>query len=323
MSEDPQENPAWTNAANQPNAQRSVKRIFIVVAVVIGLGFVVVNWVFSTPQQTANNQETVVSPSSNSYEPGTARSGVYNFFYQVFGGIEDGIEDSPHNLNNVEHIDNNDLDTFEQARGPKIQSPNAIAENIAENTVNVDDGYRYSVADIIGGEVKGSKGNHTGTVHDIIINKETGEAKTIIMKEDGKSYYDRDLAALNFKNIISQDANGDTQMTITENQIENKKDFDYNVIVNSEKYLSLKSLRKGQLLDFENNVAGEVDAVIYNNAEVQKIYFALRAALSPTGKPITFGLPYDAVQVVLNPDGYDVKLTKEQTFSLAESLFGN
>ncbi len=85
--------------------------------------------------------------------------------------------------------------------------------------------------------------------------------------------------------------------------------------------VSLRHLRDGQVLDYQGKVAGEVEAIIYQNAEAQDIYFKLKPRLVGESQAKLYGLPLEAFDLTTNRDGYDIKLSKEQTASLAEVLY--
>lgn len=334
ISQDPRMNPntadvVGSSELKQPYARRAIKAVlgFALALLIIGA---FVGWYFFTPSDdgTSNNntstpqQQTLATQMpGNDYDQGSGRSSIYNFFYKVFGGIDDGLEDSPHNLNNVEHIDQMNIDTAELFNDEV--SPTLNLKKISERRANAleamnQDEYRHSVHDILGSDVYGRKGDKAGRIFDILVHKETGKARAIIVRE-GNVRYERDLTALRFKRVLKQSSEGDVVMTISEEKIEDKPDFRYASLEDTN-YISLQHLRDGQLIDFEGNVTGQVDAVIYENAEAQNIYFTLRPILAREGIS-KFQLPFEEINIVESADGYDVKLTKEQTIALAKTLF--
>ena len=153
-----------------------------------------------------------------------------------------------------------------------------------------------------------------------MIEKETGMARAVIVDPQG-GYYNHDLARLRFDNVLKQQPAGKVRATITDDKIETKRPFLYDD-VNDARFVSLRHLRDGQVLDDQGNVAGQVDAIIYQNAQAQRIFFALKPSLTSAGMPQIFGIPYEAVDVVQSADGFDIQLSKEQTQSLAHSLYG-
>ena len=258
----------------------------------------------------------------NRYEEGSGRGAVYDFFYKMFGGIDDGLEDSSHNLKRVDHIDDLNINNDEIDYGP---SPELAVEKYAERqaarvAVSQGDEYRHSVLDVVGSEVFSRRGEMAGNIHDILVHKETGKARAIVVNEDD-SRYERDLTALSFKRVQRQQDDGDVLVTVTEEKIEDAPDFTYSSLEDTN-YISLRHLRDGQLLDYEGKVAGQIDAVIYQNAEAQNIFFTLRPVLAQHGIS-KFQMSFEDINIIESPDGLDIKLTKEQTEKLAETMFEN
>lgn len=330
FSKDPRMNPHTADVVypetNQPYARRTIHTVFVFVLVLFLMG-AFVGWYFFNPsEEEVETRDVYIQAQTepqvpgNRYEEGTGRSGVYNFFYRMFGGIEDGLDDNPHNLSNVEHLDDYNLDNndFDSNASAALAVERYAEQRAAQFEALNQDEYRHSVFDVVGSEVYGRKGDRAGTIHDILVNKDTGKAKVIIINDDN-SHYERDLTAVKFKKVLKQQEDGDVMMTITEEKIEDKPDFRYSP-VEDKNYVSLRHLRDGQLLDFEDKVAGQIDAVIYENAEAQNIYFTLRPVLAQHGIS-KFFLPFEDINIIESADGYDIKLTKEQTVALAETLF--
>ncbi len=304
-------------------------------------------WFFFKPSPEGPPRKTQVTKApqlpGNPYEEGTGRSGVYDFFYKVFGGIEDGLDDNPHNLSNVERLDdqNIDPDTLVKDPGTSTSPPVGVQGNKGidaalalkeklrhyetENGVPGAAGktqkaaeYRHSLYDVFGSRVFDRNGNGAGSVYDILVNKKTGKARAIIIRED-ESRYARDLSAVDFRNVWKQEEGGEAMVKLTEEQIEQDPEFNY-ADLNKDDYISLRHLQGGQLLDMDGKVAGDIDAVIYQNAEAQNIYFTLRPVLAQYGIS-KFQIPFDKVKIVESPDGADIQLSKKQTEELARLLF--
>ena len=270
-----------------------------------------------TPQQTlaVQNQEM----PGNDYEDGTGRSAIYNFFYKIFGGIEEGLEDSPHNLNNVEHLDDRNLNAGTNTLLP-VKSEQASAQQAYQARSQATVTYKNSLSNIVGSDVFGNKGEVAGEVFDIIVHKKTGQAQAIIINDDSTNA--RSLSAVGFKQVLKQNEEGDVTLTVSEDIVKKEPAFDYSSLENTN-YVSLRNLQDGQLLDYEGKVAGQIDGIIYENAEVQNIYFTLRPILVQNNaqNASTFQLPFKEINIIKNNDGYDIKLDKEQTQALAKSLF--
>lgn len=332
-------NPHHNNGAfmHQPHARKTV---FTLLGAVLGILIVgmFAGWFFfgSSPETDdayvvtqsgevieAETEADLPPLNGNPYEDGSGQSATYNFFYKMFGGIEDGLDDNPHNLKNVEQIDDFNIDTDELFDNDKKDiltiEQHAAAQRERLEAQNKDQ-YQHSVFDVVGQEIYDFKGLRAGMIHDIIVHKNTGEARAVIAREDD-ARYERELKAIQFNNVFKQENDGDVMLSVSEDTVEEKSAFNY-AKLNDNEYVSLRHLRDGQLLDFEGNVAGQIDGIIYQNAEVQNIYFQLRPVLAKEGFA-KFQLPFGELNIVNNPDGYDIQLDKEQTDALANALFND
>jgi len=308
-STDPETSPVLESDHYAPFARRSFNAILgIVVVLLLCGGFVY--WYFGSPEQSAERRDPVLKGGStqftnNPYPEDTGKGSLYEFFRNAISGTADGI-------------DNSSLNFPANRNEETIDAVSRLSRN-AELLSSIDDNYMHSIYDVVGSEVVGIQGDEAGKIHDIFVNRDTGEAKAILVDEDGVAY-ERELVKLKFEKVFKQDTDGDTKLSVTDNDILEKKEFIYSDLEDAD-YVSLRHLRDGQILDYQGKVAGKVDAIIYENAEAQKIYFALKPKLSPTGQVEKFGIPFESVDVVVNPDGYDIKLNKEQTEAIAETLF--
>ncbi|MBL4804071.1 MAG: hypothetical protein JKY71_04335 [Alphaproteobacteria bacterium] len=335
--QDPRIDPTTANVidhdVHQTFTQRSLRAI---AGIAIALFFMggIVSWFFmgdrtvddeeAVPNAPISEAADVEQAPGNEYAEGSGRGAMYDFFYTMFGGIEQGLEENPHNLDNVDHIDQFNINAGDVMGTPdtKLALEDAAAQAATKlnaqygQTLNTE--HAHSIQNIVGSRVKDKDGQETGKIFDILVNKETGAAKAIVVQDD-KSYYQRDLKAVGFNAVDRKQDNGDTVLTVTENTFEKAKEFEYTDKVN-ETFVSLLRLQDGELIDFEGKVAGSIDTVIYENAEAQDIFFTLRPALSAQGAK-QFKLPFDKAEIVETPDGLDVQLTEKQTRALASMLF--
>lgn len=354
FSRDPRINPntanIWEDDVYEPYARRTLKAVMLFVLLLIA-GGVFIGWYFFTPEEKTipddqvviarvENENVVIEPKENefsleaelndpqmpgnSYPEETGRSLVYDFFYKMFGGIKHGAEDNPHNLNNVEQLDDFNMDKGAKGNVAVALAIDKYAEENATATQKEEETApkiipRHSLYDAINSKVYDEDGALSGSLYDILVNKETGQAQAVIVRED-ETRYGRDLKAIGFERVMKQKTDGDVTLNVTERQVEGAPEFEYETI-KRENYVSLRNLQDGQILDYQGEVAGEIDAVIYENAEAGNIYFTLRKALTPNGAPSTFSIPFSEVKIVENPDGYDIQLNKEQTEALAATLF--
>lgn len=178
-------------------------------------------------------------------------------------------------------------------------------------------GLDHSLNDILDSEVIGQDGIKAGNVHDILVNRSTGMAQAIIMRED-ESLYGQDLAAFQFNRVQKQQENGNVYLTVPGDTAQGA--FTYANIKNTD-YISLRTLIDGQLLDYEGSVVGRIRDITYENAAAQLVYFQLAEHMVPAGKADLFSFPFNRLTVINSPDGYDIQMTRAQTQVLADYLY--
>tara|TARA_R110000764_G_scaffold4085_1_gene16887 strand:- start:4338 stop:5300 length:963 start_codon:yes stop_codon:yes gene_type:complete len=302
----------WGSNASQPYASRSINTVFSLIIILLIMGGLL-GWYFLS----SNSKDE----PHKSYQQEETRNGVYSFFYKMFNGISNGLDDHPLNVDNVARLGTSDL-----IQSPVYDTPIAAlpplkrADSIAllQKPLVTEDEYKHSLFDAVGREVYGREGETSGTVHDILVHMDTGQAKAIIIHDDN-AQYERDLMAVHFVEVVEKKSDGDVLMTIPEGKDEAAVTFHYDKIDNTA-YISLRLLRDSLLLDYEGKVAGRVDAVIYEDARAQNIYFTLSPLLAQEGVS-KFSLPFVGIDIIERSNGYDVQLTKAQTKALAQMMF--
>lgn len=314
MSNDPRINPnnapIWEDDHNAAYANRSISAIFgfvFLIALIGAASFWALGYFSAAPpsKNVIVTQQGTTAPLPEQADQSTTSAAtagdrpIYDFFYSLFNSASNGADSAK----------------MKTAKALTVLEDNAKA--IADADTN--DGYRHSIKDVVGSDVVDKDGDQFGRVHDIVVNKKTGEGMAVIVDGAGE-YHESQLSSLSYKNVLMQDSEGSVLMTVTGNAFQEKDGFEYTNMDN-DKFISLRLLHGGQLLDDLGEVAGDVDAVIYQNAEAQKIYFVLDTALSPNADVVEFSLPFTEVNIIKNPDGYDVKMTKAQTEKLAQLLF--
>lgn len=310
--------PVLDHDTELPYGDRSVRMILFILALVVAVivGTTLIFFGEVTGEDTTAGQKTAQSAAPQAATPASTAparsdepSAVQRFFEDMFSGADDGLDPDDMNLDEaspVEHAVRAQLSLQEQA-----QSMSRGAG-----------GYRHSLYDVIDAQVIDESGQDVGEITDILVNQDTGAARTLILDEDNHTIA-RDLKDIQFSRVFKQAPDGTTRLSISDSAVEEKPGYSY-AADEPGKYISLRRLRGGQLLDFEGNVAGQIDAVIYGNAEAQGLVIDLRPTLdradSRTGN-FHFFLPFSEADFVENPDGLDIKLTKEQTRALAQQLF--
>jgi sporulation protein YlmC with PRC-barrel domain len=187
---------------------------------------------------------------------------------------------------------------------------------------NANDGYYDSVRDALDKNVFDDKNNVVGTVHDIIVNRRTGEATVLVVNDKDKTMQESSLAALNFRHVMKQEANGAVTLTIADTQLAARPGFDYEDLKTNPDYVSLRNLDNAQVVDDQGKPAGQIATVIYENAKAQDIYFTLQPDLARAAPPNKrlFTIPFRDANIVSGPGGYILKLSTTQTRALADSL---
>lgn len=296
-------NEVWSQEHHNTFANRTISTVFWTVGIVVVL--VIAGFMFSaqdSSQGTQSANETTASGDTNlSLEVDANPNEEVGLIVKMFHGLF-GTE-------NMEALDLNKSPVNEMAE----------LETLYNMKENQDDGYRMSFHDVIDGQIISAEGERAGNLHDIIINKETGDARAIVIEKD-KTVFDRELGTLSFSQVLSQEPDGDTQLTITETTLDANTEFDYDSI-NYDEYISLRSLRDGQVVDDKNEYVGEIDALIYQNAEVQDVYFYVDPSLTPNGNVNLVKIPFEELNVVKNASGFDIQLSTEKTRELAASLY--
>ncbi len=148
---DPRTAPVFSwGGVDQPYADRSIRAIVWFFVILVGVSMFFGWYMFGydsdkeelqkgTPEEIARVDQQL---PGNPYSEESGRSGVYDFFYQMFGGIEDGLEDSPHNIDEVEWI--KDLNMEESYI---ISTSPYAAGNVALEDIETSAGNAHKVAD--------------------------------------------------------------------------------------------------------------------------------------------------------------------------------
>jgi len=309
----------------QPFARRSARALFGIVLALVLVGLFTAWYFFGGGEAgRPERQEASLSreiPDSR-YAEGSGRDTVYDFFFKVFGAAEEGLDESPHNLQNVEQVGQFNIDEpgalDEQIDVALFIDQYSRAAALQNRQPVRGDPVLYAFDRIMGAEVYDEQNNPAGTIYDILIHKKTGEAREIIINND-EALYRQDLASVRFKDVFKQEPEGDIRLAVTEQSIETRPEFNYTEATD-EMYVSLRHLRDGQIIDHNGEPVGAIEALIYQDAEVQNIFFTLRPLLARHG-PSFYQLALEEAQSKKRKDGYDIQLTEEQTENIAHILF--
>ncbi len=239
------------------------------------------------------------------------KSPVYWFFHDLFAGIDDGLEDGfVARYNDVDEVDMGGLG----GAGGEVTTPTEALiwlDRYAE--AEDDEAAPNSISAVIGSTVMNRRGDIAGEIHDIIIDPANGEAETVIVDIGAKQ------VPMSYERVMLQNPQGDTWLDADDRLLVRKPDFDYETVLNSEEMISLRLLAGGEVLDFQDNIIGQIETMIFDNGEVQQLYFRLRPSI-PAEQPRSYLIPLQDTQIIRNPDGYDVRLNRQQTEDIAEDI---
>ncbi len=178
--------------------------------------------------------------------------------------------------------------------------------------------YPGSVKNVLNSSVEDENNSSVGTVYDILVDRQTGMSTAVIL--NGKNNYRGiDLSAIHFTEVARQDASGDISLSLDKHSLESSPSFRYDNLPEG-RYVSLRSLENGKVLDDRGKEAGLIDAVTYYNGSARNIVFTVPAVSSEaSGK--TFVIPYQDVTVVALEKQNAIQLDKNQTAALASAVF--
>lgn len=78
-----------------------------------------------------------------------------------------------------------------------------------------------------------------------------------------------------------------------------------------------------KVLDYEGKVAGDIKAMIRNEDGERIVYFELDQSLTPADKPRDYHIAYDDVEIAEEEGARFIRLNKEQTEALAQTLYNS
>lgn len=305
-----------------------------IIAILLVGAFVI--WYFFPIANTdapSNDQSTSELPMEAEQSGDMGQSAMHSFFYEIFSGIDKGLEDNSMNksldyhnarLNNSEPSSNAQQVIAirerlkEQARSFSIQGE----EKDGSSVFNKANHPEYPIIDLIGSDVYSSQKALIGKLHDILIDKDSGLARSIIIENDGKAQRHFDASKISYQNIFGIESDGDIILKISENRVEDKPNYTYEQI-DRENIVSLRLLKNAEIYDYTGAQAGQVEALFYDDASLEKIYFTLKSkfydASSKNKAPIK--IFFSDIKLKVNDGMMSIQLSKEQTETLADFLF--
>ncbi len=258
--------------------------------------------------ETAISQEYQSATTYREEEHGP----IYNFFYQLFAGINDGLQEGFNTAaNSVAPTDStfNEAAPYRPLYGPAEQPPQF---NARTPELNVD----FDISELIGESVYNENMNQIGTVLDVLVATSTGSAQRLIVTNTEMNKQ----VSMPYSDLLRR-SDGSLMVTTERSSIAGKQDFDYQNIAENPGLISLRFLTGGKVLDFNENVVGAIETVSFENAAAEEIYFSIYLPDALFQDQIEFfHIPFQQVQIIKSPDGYNIQLNDNQTAWISQHL---
>lgn len=204
--------------------------------------------------------------------------------------------------------------------GSTVTAEDVVLARADQRTLAKPKDYPYGFKDIVNRPVADPTGKSVGAVHDILVDRETGKSLAIVVNGDS-DYRGVDLSAVKFDKVEGQDAKGEIKISTDASTVGSSPAFTYDDAART-RYVSLRSLEGGTVVDNEGNVAGKVDTVIYRNQTAQNILFTVLPSAARQLNTETFAIPYQDIKIETAANGATIiQLTEAQTAAMAKSLF--
>lgn len=165
----------------------------------------------------------------------------------------------------------------------------AAATSVELNDVNV--AQNNSADFLIGKAVMNASGDRIGTVHDLILS-DTGSVDALIIADGGRMVFGDKKAAFDFSVINGRDSNGGVLTSITQDQIDQAKNFDYDVTAQADATTQIKApgqtsareLLGAKITGPDDKRVGTVRDIALNGNDVSKVIIAYDQILGLGGK---------------------------------------
>lgn len=144
---------------------------------------------------------------------------------------------------------------------------------------------------LIGKAVMDATGERIGTVHDLILS-DTGSVDALIVADGGRLVFGDKKAAFNFSAINGRDANGGVLTSITQEQIDQAKSFDYDITAQADAatqvkapgQTSVRELIGAKITGPDDKNVGTVRDIALDGGNVSKVIIAYDQILGLGGK---------------------------------------
>jgi len=177
---------------------------------------------------------------------------------------------------------------------------------------------RQSASGMIGKPVYNAKQEKVATVSDIIVDH-NGRAQMVVVSDGGFAGIGDKLAAFDYGMVVSQNAEGDVFMPLTEDLLSKVAAFSYDRNDSSDKVrlipadgYSVAELLKANLENQSGNKLAKVENITFDNGQADNIIVAFDEILGIGGDKAAFD--FDDVQVIQkSADDISIRLNARQS----------
>lgn len=156
-----------------------------------------------------------------------------------------------------------------------------------------------SAEKIIGKPIIGQAGERVGTVHDIILSAD-GHAEKLIVADGGMMSLGDKKAVFDFSTVTGRDAKGNVQTNITEDAINNAKEFSYDATTTASgvqrleaDQMSARNVIGAKIANQNNKEIGVIKDISLHNSGASNVLVAHDQFLGLGGKKAL--VPFDAL----------------------------
>lgn len=249
---------------------------------------------------------------------------VHEFFSQIFGGINEGLQEGAEN--SAARVADVDMglagegtaddsipaigDPFEDDTGTETQPLPEAAMPLQERN------YQDEIQALFGVPITGEDGKELGVLYDILAQPGTGEARGLLLEADGGER----IVMLPWELVRIDGPDDVLTLAMSAGQFGDQPPIADELQVPREvEDISLRTLRESAVIDTDGNPVGSVEAITFSDGAVQSVFFVVTG---PSEPPLIqrFSLSMPEITLIREADGYLIQLSNEQTRYVAELL---